>query len=76
MDLFVRDPERLLNMTHADFIRLGGAESAEIVMWMAMRGALPEHIRALHESYYLATSTAMAVALYEGAGATTRRAAA
>jgi len=76
LDLFVRDPERLLNMTHADFIRLGGAESAEIVMWLAMRGALPRNIRASHESYYLATSTAMAVALYEGADAATHRAAA
>ncbi len=61
-------------MTHADFIRLGGAESAEIVMWMAMRGALPAHIRALHESYYLATSTAMGVGLYEGVPEKTARA--
>jgi protocatechuate 4,5-dioxygenase beta chain len=43
---------------------------------MAMRGALPHDIRALHESYYLATSTAMAVALYEGVDAAARRAAA
>jgi aromatic ring-opening dioxygenase catalytic subunit (LigB family) len=76
LDLFVRDPERLLSMTHADFVRLGGAESAEIVMWMAMRGALPRDIRASHESYYLATSTAMAVALYEEADAAAHRAAA
>jgi gallate dioxygenase len=65
MRLFVEDPDRLLAMSHADFIRLGGAESAEIIMWMAMRGALPGPIRALHESYYLATSTAMATAVYE-----------
>ena len=75
LHLFVRNPERLLDMTHADFVRLGGAESAEIVMWMAMRGALPRDIRASHESYYLATSTAMAVALYEGADAEAHRAA-
>jgi hypothetical protein len=76
MRLFVADPERLLNMTHADFIRLGGAESAEIVMWMAMRGCLPEHIRAVHESYYLATSTAMGVGVYEAADESTMRVAA
>jgi hypothetical protein len=67
LDLFVEDPERILNMTLADLVRLGGAEGAEIIMWMAMRGALPEHIRCLHRSYYLATSTPFAVALYEGA---------
>ncbi len=37
-------------------------------MWLAMRGALPGRLRTLHESYYLATSTAMAVGLYEEIG--------
>jgi len=68
MELFVRSPEKLLDMTHADFVRLGGAESVEIIMWLAMRGALPGPLRTLHESYYLATSTAMAVGLYEEIG--------
>ncbi len=67
LDLFEREPERILAMTHADLVRLGGAEGVEIIMWMAMRGALPSNIRTLHRSYYLATSTAMGVALYEGA---------
>lgn len=65
--LFEHDHEKLLGMSHADFIRLGGAESVEIIMWLAMRGALPESIRCVHASYYLATSVAMAVAVYEGA---------
>ena len=68
MELFVRAPEKLLDMTHADFVRLGGAESVEIIMWLAMRGALPGRLRVLHESYYLATSTAMAVGLYQEVG--------
>lgn len=68
LELFVRAPEKLLDMTHADFVRLGGAESVEIIMWLAMRGALPGRLRTLHESYYLATSTAMAVGLYEEIG--------
>jgi len=72
--LFVENPEKLLNMTHADFTRLGGAESAEIIMWMAMRGALPGPISALHESYYLATSTAMATGVYEQVPAPSRSA--
>ncbi|HYW03624.1 MAG TPA: gallate dioxygenase [Gammaproteobacteria bacterium] len=67
LDLFRDDPEALLNMTHADYVRRGGAESVEQIMWLAMRGALPGPLRELHRNYYLATSTAMAVTLYEQA---------
>ena len=34
-------------------------------MWLAMRGALSKNIRKLHQNYYLATTTAMTVVLYE-----------
>ncbi|MEX5748028.1 gallate dioxygenase [Massilia sp. X63] len=63
--LFVEHPDYLNGLTHADLIRLGGAESAEVIMWMAMRGALAGKIRCLHQNHYLATTTNMAVALYE-----------
>jgi protocatechuate 4,5-dioxygenase beta chain len=65
LDLLVRDPEQLTRMTHADYVRLGGAESVEQIMWLAMRGALEGPIRTLHQNYYLATTTAMTVTLYE-----------
>lgn len=65
LDTFVDDPEQLANMKHADYVRLGGAESVEMIMWLTMRGALSPKIRELHRSYYLATSTAMAATLYE-----------
>jgi hypothetical protein len=66
LELLERDPARLTAMKHVDYVRLGGAEGAEIIMWLAMRGALGEGaIRRLHHNYYLATTTAMAVALYE-----------
>lgn len=64
LDLLVNDPARLAAMTHADYIRLGGAEGAEVIMWLAMRGALGERVHMLYHNYYLATTTAMAVALY------------
>lgn len=63
--LIVEDPEQLANMRHADFIRLGGAESVEVIMWLAMRGALGENVKCLHQNYYLPTTTAMAVTVYE-----------
>ena len=65
LDLFEKDPEVLLNMTQADFARLGGWESAEIVMWMVMRGAMPAKVNCLHREYYLPSMTGIAVALYE-----------
>jgi gallate dioxygenase len=65
LDLFEKDPEVLLNMTQADFARLGGWESAEIVMWMVMRGAMPAKLNCVHREYYLPSMTGIAVALYE-----------
>jgi len=63
--LFVEEPEKLTAMTHAELVRRGGAESAEVIMWMAMRGALTEEITCIHQNHYLATTTNMAVAVYE-----------
>ena len=65
LDLVERDPERLARMSVEDFMRLGGNEGAEIIMWLIMRGALAKDARKLHQSYYLPMTTAMAVALFE-----------
>ena len=64
LDLVAHDPGRLAAMRHADYIRLGGAEGAEVIMWLAMRGALAERVRTVHRNAYLATTTNMAVALF------------
>ena len=63
--LFVEEPQALTALTHADLVRRGGAESAEVIMWLAMRGALTEKIRCVHQNQYLATTTNMAVTIYE-----------
>jgi len=65
LDLITRDPERLAAMSLDDFMRLGGNEGAEVIMWLIMRGALGPTVRKLHQSYYLPMTTAMAVALFE-----------
>ena len=56
-------------MRHADFVRLGGAESVEVIMWLAMRGALPERVHKIHQSYYLPMTTAMTVVVFEESAA-------
>ncbi len=65
LDRFQHAPETLTHLTHTDYVRLGGAESVEQIMWLAMRGALDGPIRKLHQNYYLMTTTAMTVVLYE-----------
>jgi gallate dioxygenase len=65
LDLIERDPERLAEMTHAEYATLGGVEGAEVIMWLVMRGALSPRIRKLHQSYYLPSMTGIATAIYE-----------
>lgn len=64
LDLFEREPQKLLDITHAEFAKRGGFESAEVVMWMVMRGAMGD-VRCLHRDYYLPSMTGIAVAVYE-----------
>jgi gallate dioxygenase len=66
LDLFERDPERLLDMTIAEYATLGGYEGSEVVMWLAMRGALPAGVVCKHRGYYLPSMTGIATAIYEG----------
>jgi gallate dioxygenase len=66
LDLFERDPERLAEMTIAEFAELGGFEGSEVVMWLTMRGALPANVECKFRSYYLPSMTGIATAIYEG----------
>jgi len=43
MDLLETQPEILSESSHADYIHRGGLESVEMMIWLAMRGALAEH---------------------------------
>jgi len=65
LDLFENDPEQLASMTIAEFAELGGFEGSEVVMWLAMRGALSASVRCTHRSYYLPSMTGIATAIYE-----------
>ena len=65
LELIEKDPVRLTELTHADYARLGGLESAEVIMWLVMRGALSGQVNKVHQSYYLPTMTGLATAIYE-----------
>lgn len=43
MDLLVSQPQALSEASHEDYMLRGGVESVEMMIWLAMRGALAEH---------------------------------
>ena len=65
MQLLVDDPEKLTDITIADYARLGGVEGAEVIMWLVMRGALTQKVRKLHQTYYLPSMTAIVSMILE-----------
>jgi len=65
LDLLEKDPEKLTEITIADYARLGGVEGAEVIMWLIMRGALTAKVKKLHQSYYLPSMTPIACVVYE-----------
>jgi gallate dioxygenase len=65
LDMMENDPETLTQLTIADYAHRGGWESAEVVMWLIMRGALSANVKKIHQSYYLPSMTALATAVYE-----------
>jgi gallate dioxygenase len=68
LNLLKDDPDSLAAMSHADYARLGGFESAEVIMWLIMRGAMSDKIACHHRTYYLPSMTAIATVLYEDLG--------
>ena len=65
MDMFHKDPEKLTQMTHAQYAELGGLEGAEVIMWLIMRGALSPNVNKIHQDYYLPSMTGIAIGVYE-----------
>ena len=65
LELIENDPERLAELSQAELAELGGAEGAEVIMWLVMRGALSASVNKTHQSYYLPSMTGIATAIYE-----------
>lgn len=65
VDMIVNDPERLTEMTLAEFATLGGMEGAEVIMWLVMRGALSANVTKTHQAYYLPSMTGIATLILE-----------
>lgn len=69
LQLMEQDPERLTEITQAEYAERGGLEGAEVIMWLVMRGALSAQVRKTHQSYYLPSMTGIATVIYENLAA-------
>jgi protocatechuate 4,5-dioxygenase beta chain len=66
LEKIVDRPEELTTYSSLDLVREAGAQGAEFVMWLAMRGALTGTVRKLHSNYHIPISnTATGVLLLE-----------
>jgi protocatechuate 4,5-dioxygenase beta chain len=56
LDSLVADPEALARIPRERYLREAGSEGIELVMWLIMRGALGDKVRALHRFYHVPAS--------------------
>jgi protocatechuate 4,5-dioxygenase, beta chain len=68
MDKIVNDPEVLTRYSIHDIVRNAGAQGAELILWLAMRGALSEKVSKVHSNYHIPISnTASGLLVLENA---------
>jgi protocatechuate 4,5-dioxygenase beta chain len=65
LDLIESDPFQLTGYTHEQYMEWGGAESVEMIMWLAMRAALAPQVRRVHRHYYAPMLTGYGVLVLE-----------
>lgn len=69
LDRLEWDPESLVRLSHHDYMERGGAESVEMIMWLAMRSALGPKVRRVHRHYYAPMLTGYGLVVFEDADA-------
>ncbi|HEY4372497.1 MAG TPA: class III extradiol dioxygenase family protein [Burkholderiales bacterium] len=67
LDRLESNPESLTDWTHQQFMERFGVEGIELIMWLVMRGALPQTVRRMHRNYYAPMTTGMGVITLEPA---------
>jgi len=56
MESVINDPDWLASLTTTEIIERAGTEGVEVIMWLAMRGALNENVKCLHKHYHTPVS--------------------
>jgi gallate dioxygenase len=67
LEMLEKAPEKLTEITIAEYAERGGFEGSEVIMWLIMRGALNREVRKLHQAYYLPSMTPIASVIFENA---------
>jgi len=67
LDKLESAPQALTALTHQDYMERGGAESVEVIMWLAMRAALGRAVRRVHRYYYAPMLTGYGLIVLERA---------
>ncbi len=65
LELLEKEPEKLTDITIAEYAEKGGMEGSEVIMWLLMRGALAPKVKKLHQAYYLPSMTPIATVIFE-----------
>ncbi len=60
--------EGLTELSHEELMRRGGVESVEMIIWLAMRGALSKQVRLAHKNYYTPSLTGYGLLVLEDSG--------
>jgi protocatechuate 4,5-dioxygenase beta chain len=66
LDDLTQDVDRLVNISHVEYLRESGSEGAELVMWMIMRGALDDDAKEVYRHFHVpASNTAAGLIILE-----------
>ncbi|CAO3435853.1 class III extradiol dioxygenase family protein [Azospirillum doebereinerae] len=56
LEKIVDEPETLARYSIHDLVRLAGAQGAELILWLIMRGALGDKVSKIHSNYHIPIS--------------------
>src|SRR5208282_6418382 len=56
MEKIVNEPEALTRMSTLDLVREAGAQGAEFILWLAMRGTLTGKVKEIARNYHIPIS--------------------
>ena len=68
LDRLESDPDSLCELTHLEYMDRGGAESVEVIMWLAMRGAMGADVTRVHRAYHAPMLTGYGLICFEPTG--------
>lgn len=64
LDKLESDPAALTRLSHKTIMEEAGAEAVELIMWLVMRGALPEQVERIHRNYYAPMTSGMGLVTF------------